>query len=165
MTSRRSRWPNPRQRPERPESQIPQRSPYTPQVRQRGPDNVLRTWITAAVDTLRASLLIPSAGRSLRLVRIWAMIDPAEATSTLLELYFGTGTNANTTRSKIIDILRTGTSAGVIQTRTYDALSVGRAPTGIKDESISYRWTAAPTNAHRIFIEYVEIDNPKRKEP
>jgi hypothetical protein len=125
---------------------------------------VRRTWVNALTNATRNTLLTPTVGYRARMVRIWAIITPPELNSITLELYFGTGANATTDRGKLIDMLRTGTSAGIIQTRTYDSLSVGRAPTGAINEVISYRWGSTPAidHDHRLIIEYIEELIPGR---
>ena len=125
-------------------------------VRERPPQAVKRAWVTMATGANRETLLTPTAGYRIRLVRIWLVVTVAESSEKPLELYFGAGANAASNRAKIIDIFPNVKSIGAYSTRTYDALSVGRAPTGARDESISYRWQTAPANTHSIFIEYVE---------
>ncbi len=132
------------------------RARHNANVRERPPQAVKRTWVTMAAGTTRETLLTPTAGYRIRLVRIWLVVTTAESSEKPLELYFGTGTNATSNRAKVIDIFPEVKSIGAYTTRTYDTLSVGRAPTGARDESISYRWQSAPANNHSIFIEYVE---------
>jgi hypothetical protein len=109
--------------------------------------------------------LTPTPGTRARVVRIWAIITPPELNSITLELYLGLGANATTDRAKLIDMLRTGTSATTIQTRTCDSLAIGRAPTGDTDEVVSYRWGSTPAidHDHRIIIEYTEELNLGRE--
>lgn len=131
------------------------RNDYVPTVRAdpRNRDNPKLTWVTMATDTNRASLLIPGNGKRVRVKRIKVMQDTSEGAALLLELYFGTGATAATTRGKVIDILRVP-NGGETATRTFDAL--GKGPLGLVNESVSYRWRSAPTNAHIAIIEYEE---------
>jgi len=134
-------------------------------VHRRPSKPLKRTWVNALTNNTRNTLLSPATGYRVRLIRIWAVIKPAEVNSLNLELYFGTGANATTDRTKIIDLLRTGTTAGTIATRTFDALSVGRAPTGANNEVLSYRWDATPAidHNHVILVEYIEELANRRK--
>lgn len=127
-------------------------SSYAPVPRPGSKDRPLRTFATMVTTTTRTTLLTPSTGKRVRVVRIKVRQETAE-TAQLVELYFGTGTNAATTASKIIDILSVP-NGGEVTTRSYDALADG--PVGLVNEVVSYRWRSAPTNAHLAEIEYLE---------
>lgn len=137
-------------------------TPRRTNVDRREPPAVKRTWISAATDTNRATLLLPDNGTRIAVVRVWVQVITAEGAERPLEIYFGTGATASTTRAKIIDILPTIKAIGKYETRTYDALSLGRAPTGLKEESVSYRWQVVPTNSIAIFVEYVVLPTNRR---
>ena len=128
------------------------RGDYVPTVRPRPRDNPKRTWVSMATNTVRQSLLIPSAGKRVRLIRIKVRQDTAEAEQ-LLELFFGTGATASADRSKIIEIVKVP-NGGEVATRTYDAL--GHGPVGLINESISCRWRTAVINSHIAMVEYLE---------
>lgn len=130
---------------------------YTTHVQRRPMMAIRRTWVDMVTTTARTTLLAPTGSRQLRIARIWVVVETAETSEKPLELYFGAGANAAADRSKIIDIL-TIKNVGSHGTRTYDALSLDRTPTGLQGEVISYRWTSAPASAHRAFIEYRQHD-------
>lgn len=125
---------------------------YAPADRPGFKDKPLRTFATMVTTTTRSTLLTPTSGKRVRLIRVTVRQETAEAAQ-LVEIYFGTGTNAATTASKVIQILNVP-NGGEVSTRTFDKL--GDGPVGLVNEVVSYRWRAAPANAHLILIEYLE---------
>lgn len=134
------------------------RTQRRPAIRPRPMPAIKRTWVDLGTATTRTTLLAPADSHQLRIARIWVVVETAEAAEKALELYFGTGANAAADRSKILDILIIK-NTGNHSTRAYDTNSLDRSPTGLRAEVISYRWAAAPANAHRALIEYREHDS------
>jgi hypothetical protein len=110
--------------------------------------------ITAAsnITTDRQTILTPRKGYRTRLVRVKVHQDIADGRH-LWELYFGTAGNIITDQKKGIDILAVK-NLGSASSRTYLR---NEGPRGLRDEVLSGRWRGtAPTDAHRIIIEYQE---------
>lgn len=134
---------------------------YNPGVQRRPPKAVKRTWVNAVTNDIRQTLLTPTIGRRIRVIRLWALTLQSDSSNRWLEVYFGTGADASAAPTKVIDILILPTT-GTAVTRTYDSLSVGRGPTGLVNEVVSYRWRNAPLATHGIIIEYVEELSQRR---
>ena len=118
------------------------RRPYVLKVRE----------IASATNTDRQTILMPSKGYRIRLVRVKVLQDTADGRH-LWELYFGDGANLISDLKKGIDVL-TIPNTGAGSTRTYLR---GEGPRGLRDEVLSGRWRgAAPAHAHRVIIEYSE---------
>lgn len=151
MTTRQLNRPSPGRHPDR-----SGRPDFTPRVRQRPAPSPKRTWLTMVTTTARTTLLTPPSGYQILIARIWVKVEVSETAEKVLELYFGTGAGASADSAKIIDMFVVK-ATGEYTTRTYNpsTLDTTRAPFSMRDEVVSYRWNAAPTNAHRIFIEYV----------
>ena len=100
----------------------------------------------------RQTILTPRKGYRVRLVRVRVLQDIADGRH-LWELYFGTAGNIITDPKKGIDILAVPNLRSAT-TRTY---LKNEGPLGLRNEVLSGRWRGtAPTNAHRIIIEYQE---------
>ena len=106
----------------------------------------------SSTDTNRQTVLSPTNGYHLRIVRVKVKQDTADGRH-LWELYFGTAGNIITDQKKGIDILAVP-DKGSASTRTY----LNReGPLGNRDEVLSGRWRGtAPASAHTILIEYTE---------
>jgi hypothetical protein len=102
-------------------------------------------------STSRTTLITPSTGRRLRIVR-GAISQVASDAVHYAEVYFGTGANIETNPTKAIDFVKVpDQSEGA--TRTW---SRGTGPVGAKNEVLSLRWTTAPASSHKIMVEYTE---------
>ena len=118
------------------------RRPYFPKVQE----------VESATNISRQTLLTPTKGYRIRLVRVRVLQDASDGRH-LWELYFGTAGNIITDQKKGVDILAVPDS-GSAATRTYLR---NEGPRGLRDEVLSGRWRGvAPTNPHRITIEYSE---------
>ena len=120
-------------------------------TRQR--DYLLKTLEVASnTATTRQTLLTPSKGYRVRLVRVKVQQDATDGRH-LWELYFGTAGNIITDQKKGIDILAIP-NLGSDRTRTYLR---NQGPRGLRDEVLSGRWRGtAPAIAHTVLIEYSE---------
>lgn len=99
----------------------------------------------------RTTLITPSTGRRLRVVRVAITQVNSDATH-YAELYYGTGTDITTNSAKAIDFVKVP-NEGEGATRSW---SRGTGPVGQKNEVLSLRWTIAPTSSHKIMVEYTE---------
>lgn len=123
---------------------------YTPGYLEDLTDTKFR-YVAGNTTTTRQTILIPTPGKRLRIVRI-TLSQTSTDGAHWAEIYFGTGTNISTTPSKAIDIVRVpDLSEGA--TRTW---ARGTGPAGTKSDVLSLRWTAAPTTTHAVIIEYTE---------
>jgi len=113
----------------------------------------LKTAEVASNTTIdRQTIWTPKKGYRTRLVRVRVVQDITDGRHTW-ELYFGTAANIITDQKKGIDILAVK-NLGSATTRTYLR---NEGPRGLRNEVLSGRWRGtAPTNAHRIIIEYQE---------
>ena len=108
--------------------------------------------VDSNTTTSRQTILTPTKGFRIRLVRVRVLQVTADGRH-LWELYFGTAGNIITDPTKGIDILAIP-DGGADSTRTYLR---DEGPRGLRDEVLSGRWRGtAPTNAHKITIEYAE---------
>ncbi len=118
------------------------RRPYVLKVRE----------VNSAANTRRQTLLTPTKGYRIRLVRV-RVLQPEREGRRLWELYFGSAPNIVTDLKKGIDILAVP-NGGSDSTRTYPR---NEGPRGLRDEPLSGRWRGvAPSIPHRIIIEYSE---------
>ena len=144
------------------------RSDYTPTVRPRAArnegqrrltpgylddlsDTKFRFFSDPSGTTARQTLLTPSTGKRIRLIRV-AVHQIASDGLHFAEIFFGTGTNIATNPDKAIDYVRVpdlseGTS------RTWGR---GTGPVGEKNEVVSIRWPAPPVTSHKVIVEYTE---------
>jgi hypothetical protein len=118
----------------------------------RRPYQLRTSQATSNITLDRQTILTPRKGYRLRLARVKVHQDVADGRH-LWELYFGTAGNIITDPKKGIDILAVK-NLGSASTRTYLR---NEGPRGLRDEVLSGRWRGtAPTDAHRIIIEYQE---------
>ena len=123
-------------------TQATRQRPYDLKIKQR----------QSSTDTSRQTILTPSNGFRIRLVRVTVQQDNADDRH-LWELYFGAAGNIITNQKKGIDILAVP-DKGKASTRTFLR---GQGPRGNRDEVLSGRWRGtAPIVAHEIIIEYTE---------
>lgn len=99
----------------------------------------------------RQTVLTPSKGRRLRLIRLTAHQIRQDGAH-FCELYFGTGANIAVNPEKAVGYVRVP-DLGEGATRTW---SRGSGPAGAKNEVLSIRWTTTPTSQHKLIIEYTE---------
>jgi len=103
-------------------------------------------------STTRNTLLTPTAGKRLRIIRIRGIAESADGRH-IMDLYFGTGTDITTNPEKAIGSLDIA-DLNDDETRTYER---GEGPRGLRNEVLSGAWKAtAPTTVHKIMIEYDE---------
>lgn len=127
------------------------RSSHTVSVRRRSYVALVNAH-DANTSNTRDTLVSPSNGRRIRVLRVRAIQDQADGRH-LYEVYFGTGTTMATNPEKAIDILDIP-DLGEATTRTFLR---DEGPRGLRDEVLSGRWAgAAPTTVHKIIIEYAE---------
>ena len=108
-------------------------------------------YVAGGTSTTAQTLLVPSPGKRLRLVRL-SIIQTSSDGTHWAEVYYGNGANIGTDPTRAIDVVRVADlSEG--STRTW---ARGTGPVGTKADSLSLRWTAAPATAHVIIIEYTE---------
>ena len=101
--------------------------------------------------TTRQTLLTPSTGRRLRLIRV-AVHQIASDGLHFAEIYFGAGALISTNVDKAIDYVRVADlSEG--GTRSWGR---GAGPVGAKNEVLSLRWTVTPATSHKVIVEYTE---------
>ena len=102
-------------------------------------------------STTRFTALTPATGKRLRLVRVNVYQIAADGLH-FMEVYYGTGVNIATNKSKAIDYVRIADlSEGT--TRTWNR---GAGPVGLKNEVLSFRFTVSPSTSHKGLIEYTE---------
>ena len=100
----------------------------------------------------RETLITPSKGRRIRLLRVRVVQEQADGRHHW-ELYFGTGTDITVNPDKAVDILDVA-NEGEAKTRTFLR---SEGPRGLRDEVLSGRWLGtAPTTVHKVIIEYTE---------
>ena len=102
-------------------------------------------------STSRITLLTPSTGMRLRIVRISVSQITTDGLH-FLELFFGTATSLAGNNNKAIDIIRVP-DLGQAGTRTW---ARGTGPLGEKNEVLSIRWITSPATQHKTIIEYTE---------
>ena len=101
--------------------------------------------------TTRQTLLTPTTGRRLRLIRV-SVHQIATDGLHFAEIYFGTGALISTNVDKAIDYVRVADlSEG--GTRSWGR---GAGPVGAKNEVLSLRWTVTPATSHKVIVEYTE---------
>jgi hypothetical protein len=105
----------------------------------------------ASGSTTRGTLITPSTGRRIRVVRV-AVTQINSDGLHFAEVYFGTGVNIESNTGKVIGIMKV-TDLGEGATRTW---SRGTGPVGIKNEVVSLRWTTSPSSSHKLIVEYTE---------
>ena len=117
------------------------------------PFALLTTEVASSTNsTARQTILTPSKGFRIRLVRIRVIQDDTDGRH-LWELYFGDGANLVANLTNGIDILIIP-DKGSDSTRVYPR---NQGPRGLRDEVVSGRWRGSgPTKAHTIIIEYTE---------
>ena len=144
------------------------RSDYTPTVRPRAArnegqrrltpgylddlsDTKFRFFNDPSATTARQTLLTPSTGRRIRLIRI-AIHQIAADGLHFAETYFGTGVTIATNPEKAIDYVRVPD----LSEGTSRSWGRGAGPVGKKNEVLSMRWTVAPSTSHKVIVEYTE---------
>lgn len=124
---------------------------YRSKLRQR-PFHLLIRVVESSTDTAQQTILTPRPGRRIRFIRTKLLQDSSEGRF-LWELYFGDAPNMITGPNKSVDILAVPDS-GATATRVFRR---GQGPRGQRNEVLSGRWRGfAPTNPHKIIIEYIE---------
>ena len=100
----------------------------------------------------RATLVIPSKGTRIRLLRTRVIQEQADGRH-LWECYFGTGADITVSPDAAVDILDVPND-GEAGTRTFLR---DEGPRGSRDEVLSGRWLGTPpTTVHKIIVEYTE---------
>jgi hypothetical protein len=99
----------------------------------------------------RQDLLVPSAGRRLRVVRVSVQQIAADGLH-YAELYFGDGATIAVNPERVVDLLRVP-DLGEGATRSW---ARGAGPVGERDEPLLLRWTVAPSTSHKVIVEYTE---------
>ena len=118
----------------------------------RRPFTLRTAEVTPSGGRRRQTILTPSKGYRLRLVRL-KVLQPGSDERHLCEIYFGTAGSLITDPSRAIDILAVPDN-GSASTRTYPR---GQGPRGRRGEPLSLRWRGRPPSTdHRIVIEYAE---------
>ena len=110
-------------------------------------------YLTQSVSTTRVTVLTPSTGTRVRLLRIHLIQQQNAAGLVQHEFYFGTGANITTTVANAIDEYALTTSgAEVVQTWTR-----GEGPLGAKDAVLSYRTSTSAFGGNMyLIVEYSE---------
>ena len=144
------------------------RNDYTPSVRARAArqdgqrrltpgylDDLSDTKTTyivlAASNTSRVTLLTPTTGRAIRIIRV-DLSQVAVDGLHYFEVYFGTGTDITTNPTKAIDLVRVP-DQGQGATRSW---ARGAGPAGIKNEVLSIRAQVSAGSSHKVLVEYTE---------
>ncbi len=127
------------------------RAPHRAPLRHR--PYILKTAeVTAASRRGRQTILSPSKGYRIRLVRV-KMVQPVPEGRRMCELFFGTAGSLATYPSRAVDILRVP-DQGTASTRAYFR---DQGPRGQRGEPLSFRWRGRPpSNSHKVIIEYTE---------
>ncbi len=115
------------------------------------PFEVKRVFIETGTTTARETLLTPSKGTRIRLIRVRAVQAGADV-KTRYELYFGTSANMVTTPEKAIDML-------LIPADGEDSTSTflrSQGPRGLRDEVLSGRFRLGTTFANLLMVWYTE---------
>ena len=100
----------------------------------------------------RETLVTPSKGKRLRILRVRAVQETADGRR-LYEVYFGKGADIAAEPSKAVDTLDIP-ELGEAATRDFLR---DEGPRGQRDEPLSGRWSGeAPASAHKILVEYTE---------
>ena len=108
--------------------------------------------VTATRSRRRQTILTPSKGYRIRLVRV-KVLQPAPDGRHSCELFFGTAGSLATDPSRAIDILSVP-DEGKSATRSYHR---EQGPRGLRGEPLSFRWRGRPpSNDHKVIIEYTE---------
>ena len=103
-------------------------------------------------SNLRETLVTPSKGKRLRILRVRVIQETAEGRR-LYEVYFGTGETMAADPARAVDNLDVP-DLGEDSTRVFPR---DEGPRGERDEPLSGRWSGdAPTNAHKVMVEYTE---------
>lgn len=107
---------------------------------------------TSPSDTTRFTIKTPTKGKKTRIVRV-EVFDVSISAPVVLELYFGTATNADGANDKAIDLLKVP-MAGSDATRTW---ARGAGPVGDKDQVLSGRKRSmVGADSLEILLEYTE---------
>ena len=108
--------------------------------------------VDSSTDIGRQTILAPAPGRRIRFIRTRVLQEVSDGRH-LWELFFGDAGNIITAPNRGIDILAVP-DAGSDASRIFRR---GEGPRGKRNEVLSGRWRgAAPTNIHKIIIEYTE---------
>lgn len=108
--------------------------------------------VDASTDIDRQTILSPSSGKKLRLIRAKLLQQSSDGRH-LWELFLGDAGNMITAPNRAIDVLAVPDS-GSAATRVF---LKDQGPMGKRDEVLSGRWRGtAPTSVHKIVIEYTE---------
>ena len=103
-------------------------------------------------STQRETLVRPSKGKRLRILRVRAIQDSA-AGRRIYEVYFGDGATIADAAGKAVDTLDIP-ELGEDSTRIFPR---DEGPRGLRDEPLSGRWSGeAPSASHKILVEYTE---------
>ena len=108
--------------------------------------------VDSSTDIGRQTILAPAPGRRIRFIRTRVLQEVSDGRH-LWELFFGDVGNIITAPNRGIDILAVP-DAGSDASRIFRR---GEGPRGKRNEVLSGRWRGtAPTNIHKIIIEYTE---------
>lgn len=103
-------------------------------------------------SNLRETLVSPSKGKRLRILRVRVIQETAEGRR-LYEVYFGEGETMAADPARAVDTLDVP-DLGEDSTRVFPR---DEGPRGERDEPLSGRWSGdAPSNAHKVMVEYTE---------
>ena len=118
----------------------------------RRPYVLLTAEVTATRRRGRQTILTPSKGYRIRLIRV-KVVQPVADGRHSCELYFGTAGSLATDPSRAVDIVAVP-DKGTASTRTYHR---EQGPRGLRGEPLSFRWRGRPpSNDHKVIIEYTE---------
>ena len=103
-------------------------------------------------SNLRETLVTPSKGRRLRILRVRVIQESADDRR-LYEVYFGEGDTIAAAPGRAVDSLDIP-ELGEGATRIFPR---DEGPRGLRDEPLSGRWSGtAPFSSHKILVEYTE---------
>ena len=103
-------------------------------------------------SNLRETLVSPSKGKRLRILRVRVIQETAEGRR-LYEVYFGEGETMAADPARAVDTLDVP-DLGEDSTRVFPR---DEGPRGERDEPLSGRWSGdAPSNGHKVMVEYTE---------
>ena len=103
-------------------------------------------------SAVRESLVFPSKGKRLRILRVRALQEVADGRR-LYEIYFGEGESMASDPGKAVDTLDIP-EQGEDSTRVFPR---DEGPRGLRDEQLSGRWSGTPpVTSHKIIVEYTE---------
>ena len=106
---------------------------------------------TVTTSTTRVTLVTPGSGKRIRVISVY--INTQEAGGTLLDCYFGTGTNAQTTPANIV---LTGSIPSTAASQISQTWPDGAGPVGAADEVLSWRNGNGGGNTKNITVHFRE---------